>query len=188
MIGRSTSLDGQRGPEIEIRQETAADHDAIERVVAEAFASQAEALLVDRIRQSLEYIADMALVALVGDDVVGHVMISGARLRRADDERAIVMLSPLAVSPAHQRTGVGTALVRAVTTLAERRGEPFVVLEGDPAYYRRFGFEHAEPLGITIPLPDWATSEAGQLLRLSRFDPALRGEVLYPKAFDDLEA
>lgn len=174
-------------PGIEIREETAADHDAIARVVAGAFGSQNEARLVERIRRSPEYIAEMALVALIGDEIVGHVMISHARLKDGHNERSIVMLSPLAVSPAHQRSGVGASLVRSATERADSSGEPFVILEGNPSYYRRFGFEHAKPFGITIPLPDWAPSEAGQLLRLTEFDPTVRGEVLYPAAFDDLE-
>ena len=33
----------------------------------------------------------------------------------------------------------------------------------------------------------WAPAEAGQILRLTNYDPALRGAVIYPPAFDDLE-
>ena len=37
---------------------------------------------------------------------------------------------------------------------------------------------------ITITLPDWAPPEAAQVLRLEHYDPAIRGAVLYPPAFD----
>src|SRR5690606_31812198 len=117
-----------------IRPEALADHDAVRRVVAAAFQSDAEADLVDRIRASVEYVAEMALVAEVDGEVVGHVMISGAVLRSVDGDRRIVMLSPLAVLPSHQGRGVGSALVRTAVGTAERRGEPLVVLEGSPAY------------------------------------------------------
>jgi len=43
-------------------------------------------------------------------------------------------------------------------------------------------FEYALPLGITIELPDWAPPEAAQVLRLSRYDAGVRGEVEYPPA------
>lgn len=54
----------------------------------------------------------MALVAEIGDELVGHVMISGAVIRNVDGERRISMLSPLAVVPSRQREGIGSALVR----------------------------------------------------------------------------
>ena len=175
-----------------IRQANANDHPTIRRVVAAAFRSDAEAELVGRIRASPEYEPSMELVAELDDPgVVGHVMISRALLRSPDgSNRSIVMLSPLAVDPAAQGTGVGGALVRAVTTIADERGEPLVVLEGNPAYYSRFGFVAAAEHEITLPLPDWAPSAAGQVMLLSSYDAAdttLRGTVAYPAAFDGLD-
>ena len=175
-----------------IRRAEVLDHDAIRRVVAAAFGSDAEADLVERIRASPEYEPSMDLVAELDDlGVVGHVMISRALLRSpAGTERSIVMLSPLAVAPAAQGTGVGGALVRAATAIADERGEPLVVLEGNPAYYSRFGFVAAADHGITLPLPEWAPSAAAQVLLLASFDSSdgtLRGTVTYPAAFDGLD-
>ncbi len=176
---------------VTIRPETPDDHERIAVVVTRAFGSPAEARLVDAIRASGEYLAELSLVATVGGSVVGHVMISGCRLLdttvEPDAEHDIVMLSPLAVDPDLHGRGVGSELVRAVTNLADRRGEPLVVLEGDPRYYSRFGFEAAAGHGITMPLPDWASPEAAQVLRLTNDDPALRGRVVYPPSFDVLD-
>jgi putative acetyltransferase len=169
-----------------IRAERADDHDAISHVVSAAFGSPVEARLVEAIRASPFYVPDLALVADDGGVVVGHVMISGATLIHDGTERAIAMLSPLAVAPERQREGIGSALVREVTTLADVRGEPLVILEGNPLYYGRLGFEHAAPLGIEIPIPSWAPSEAGQVMRLSGYAPSLRGRVQYPPAFADV--
>ncbi len=173
-----------------IRPESTEDHDAIRQVVAAAFGSDAQAILVERIRASPEYEPEMALVATIGDAVVGHVMISGALIRNDDGERRISMLSPLAVVPSRQREGVGSALVRAAIAAADARGEPLVILEGNPAYYGRLGFEHSTRYGIEIRLPEWASPEAAQVMRLSSFDTgesSLQGVVVYPKAFEDLE-
>jgi len=177
-----------------IRPERPVDIDRIRDVVAAAFGSDAEADLVDRIRASPEFVPQMALVAERVDrpvgQIVGHVMISGAVIRHATGERRIVMLSPLAVAPDHQRLGIGGALVQAATALADHFGEPLVVLEGSPQYYPRFGFEPATPHGIAIPLPDWAPHDAAQVLLLSGYDasdPTLRGTVVYPPAFDGVE-
>lgn len=172
-----------------IRAETAADHESIRQVVALAFGSDVEAILVDRIRASPEYVPEMALVAEIDGDVVGHVMISHAAIRSDNGERRISMLSPLAVTPDRQRSGVGSALVRTATAIADERGESVVILEGSPDYYGRLGFEHALLWGIDIHLPDWAPPEAAQVMRLSAFDPddaSLRGTAVYPEAFDGL--
>jgi putative acetyltransferase len=167
------------------------DHDGVQRVVSAAFHPGDEATLVEQIRTSEYYVADMELVAVVGGEVVGHVMVSGASL--VDDAGAvspIVMLSPLAVDPAHQGHGIGGALVKAVSAIADRRSEPVIVLEGSPSYYSQFGFEPSINVGITLPLPDWAPPEAAQVLRLSEYDrhrARLRGTVRYPPAFDSFD-
>ena len=178
------------GTGFSIRAETPADHGAIHQVVAAAFGSEAEADLIDRIRTSPEYVAAMALVAVSEGEVVGHVMVSGATLRHGEGERAIAMLSPLAVRPDRQRSGVGAALVEAVVEIADQRGEPLVVLEGSPRYYGRLGFEPSQRYGIEVPIPDWAPPEAAQMRRLSAYDPSdatAHGQVVYPAAFDGLE-
>lgn len=170
-----------------IRPEQPRDFDAIRVVVRDAFDSDVEAKLVDDIRADACYRPELALVADMDGEIVGHVMLSSCALRDGDVEHAIVMLSPLAVTPERQREGVGSALVRDVCARADAEGEPLIVLEGSPAYYQRFGFVDSRTLGIEIHLPDWAPPEAGQALPLSSYDPVLRGTVVYPPPFDGLE-
>ena len=112
-------------------------------------------------------------------------MVSLVDLVAADGTRLVHSLSPLAVAPAWQRQGIGSALVREVIARCASAGVGMIVLEGDPAYYGRFGFEHSVPHGVEMTLPGWAPSEAAQLLRLEAYDPSLRGEVRYPPAFDE---
>jgi putative acetyltransferase len=170
---------------VDIRIEQPEDIPAITAVVAAAFGSPAEAKLVDAIRASPGFVPELSLVAELDGSIVGHVMISMVGLEEDGTTRSIASLSPLAVHPDQQGAGIGSALVRAVTARADESGEPLVVLEGAPGYYGRFGFEHSIPYGIEIPtLPAWAPPEAAQVLRLSSYDVAVRGRVVYPPAFD----
>lgn len=173
-----------------VRRETVDDHGAIRRVVRDAFDSDVEPALVERIRASAAYVPELALVAELDGHVVGHVMISSATLCSPDGEHQIMLLAPLAVEPTRQRTGIGAALVDAAAQRASRLGHRVVVLEGSPAYYSRLGFEPASRFGVTMPLPDWAPPEAAQLLRLPGFEDADLhggGRVVYPAAFDGVE-
>lgn len=173
--------------DVTIRPECPDDFEAIDKVVADAFRSLAEATLVRNIRAFEGYWPELALVATRGDVVVGHVMISGAELRSANGGTTIAMLSPLAVAPERQRQGIGDALVRAVCGVADDRGEPMVLLQGNPAYYGRFGFVPSTDHGITMDLPDWAPSEAAQVLRLAGWTGEHTGHLILPRAFDDLD-
>ena len=159
----------------------------IYEIVAAAFGRAEEAVLVDDIRASEEFVPELSLIAERDGRIVGHVMISHARLR-ADDgtERRIGTLAPLAVTPDVQRTGIGSALVREVAARAEAMGEPLVVLEGSPDYYGRLGFEHSVRHGIRIDLPSWAPAEAAQVMRLAGYEPSMRGLVVYSAAFDEV--
>ena len=169
-----------------IRAEWPGDGEAIRKVVAAAFRSSVQADLVDAIRASPEYIPELSLVATADDVIVGHVMISDAAIEHDGARRRIAMLSPLAVAPGAEKQGIGSALVREVIRRADERGELAVIIEGSPVFYGRLGFEPAAPLDIHIPLPGWAPREAAQVIRLTGYDRSIRGQVIYPAAFDAL--
>jgi putative acetyltransferase len=169
---------------VKIRPERSADRCAIADVVAAAFRSPAEARLVEAIRGSANFVPELSLVAEVEGRIVGHVMVSFVALRDDATQHWVASLSPLAVAPAFQGRGIGSALVREVTARADDRGEPLVVLEGSPAFYGRLGFEHSVPHGIEITLPSWAPPEAAQILRLRNYEASIQGRVVYPPAFE----
>jgi predicted N-acetyltransferase YhbS len=78
---------------------------------------------------------------------------------------AALLLGPLAVAPDRQGEGIGAALIYASLDMAAWARHRRVVLVGDPAYYRRFGFVPAAPLGILVP---GAAPERVQVLALDR--------------------
>jgi putative acetyltransferase len=66
----------------------------------------------------------------------------------------------------------------ALVGAAEERHWPLLVLLGDPAYYGRFGFEPAAPLGLSYP-PVGAANPHFQTRKLPGYAAALRGEFSY---------
>ena len=174
-------------PGVTIRTERPEDVDAISGVHLAAFPREAVDRLVALLRASPEWVPELSLVALAGGQVVGHVAVSMATLRDGDRDRPIANLSPLGVLPHARRRGIGSALVDEVVARTAQRGEPLVVVEGDPAFYGRLGFEYSVPHGIHITLPSWARPECAQVRLLRDTDPPLRGQVIYPTAFDVVE-
>jgi putative acetyltransferase len=55
-----------------------------------------------------------------------------------------------------------------------------VLVLGHPTYYPRFGFEPAAPLGLEPPRE---FGEAWMAVKLTAYDPAIRGRVVFPPAF-----
>lgn len=172
-----------------IRRERNADREAVRAVLAEAFEDEApqavpvEVGLVDALRESAEWLPELAIVAESGEgggEVVGYVVCT----RGWVDDRPALGLGPLAVRPAVQRTGAGSALMHAVLGAADALGEPLVALLGHTEYYPRFGFGPAEGLGIKAPVADWGPHF--QARALSAYEPDLRGEFRYAQPFSDL--
>ncbi|MFN8188120.1 MAG: N-acetyltransferase [Gaiellales bacterium] len=161
-----------------IRPERAGDEAAIGRVHERAFGRPAEAGFVEAIRDTEAFVPELSLVAYDEDDIVGHVLLSAVPL---DSGVEVLALAPLAVLLERQRQGIGALLVTAALERARRTGYPLVVVVGDPAYYRRFGFARASDLGIEAPFP--VPEDAWMALALPGHRPAARARVVYPPAF-----
>lgn len=167
-----------------IRPEAPPDYDRIRRVVATAFGRAEEARVVERIRASDHYVPELSLVAVDGDRLVGHLMISYVTVE-GDDGR-FLELAPVAVTPERQRDGIGIALVEDGLRRADAMEEPFVLVLGHAEYYPRFGFEPARAHGIEPPderIPD----DVWMLRPLAAYRPPYNARIIFPPAFDDTQ-
>ena len=63
------------------------------------------------------------------------------------------LLGPIAVATSSQKTAIGSALITYAVDWSEARGDSFVILVGDQAYYGRFGFKPAPAGTIKLPGP-----------------------------------
>ena len=140
--------------EINIRQETPADYDAVYRLVKEAFATADhsdgdEQDLVVRLRKSDAFIPQLSLVAETNGVPAGYILLTKIGV----GEETELAAAPLAVAPAFQRKGVGSALIREAERAARELGYRYIVILGSPAYYGRFGYRPAVEYGIRPPFP-----------------------------------
>jgi putative acetyltransferase len=151
---------------MDIRPEGQADIPLIRRINQRAFNRDAEADLVEALRNAGA--VSLSLVAEMEGQLVGHILYSPADIA---GKWHGVALGPMAVLPEIQYRGIGTALVNQGNGLLRTWGCPFVIVLGHPMYYPRFGFHPASRSRVTCKwnVPD----EAFMLLVLDK--TAMRG-------------
>jgi putative acetyltransferase len=165
-----------------IRVATKADWAMIPEIHRAAFGDEGDevARLTAELRASQWYEPELSLVAEEGGAVVGHVMNTWSWLEGGSPR--LLQLSPLGVLPEHQQRGHGSALVRASLAAARARGEPLVLVEGNPSYYGRFGFVRADELGL-LPPPEALYDWAFQVAVLEPEAEVPQGRVVYSEPF-----
>lgn len=124
-----------------IRAERAGDDLAIAALVTEAFEtapnrSGTEAEIVERLREAGAL--TLSLISEQDGRIAGHIGISPVTIDGEDC--GWFGLGPVAVLPEYQGQGIGGRLIEAGLDQLRGAGAHGIVLLGDPAYYRRFGF------------------------------------------------
>jgi putative acetyltransferase len=170
---------------VQLRPEEPADYAEVEAVQAAAFAHQPDmvlALLRD-LRRSLASEPGLSLVAVDGSGrVAGHALFTRSLVDAPQRLVDVQVLSPVGVRPDVQRQGIGSALVRRGLEELAAAGVPAVFLEGDPAYYSRFGFVPGAEHGfvrpsVRIPEPGF------QVALLPAYAPWMTGALVYRQEF-----
>ena len=160
---------------LEIRASTPGDVAELESLYPVAFPDEDLLPLV----RSLLADSDVALsfVATIDDQVAGHSMFTNCGVTDSDIKGSL--LGPLAVVPAWQKQGVGTALVRTGLHELAAAGISFVCVLGDPAYYGRLGFDVEASVEPPYRLPPaWHDAWRSQYLGETRQD--VSGKLLVP--------
>ena len=129
-----------------IREEVASDIDKIWKVNSDAFETEAEANLVNALRNSgCTY---LSLVAETENKVVGHILFTPVELCGNNNNLRIMGLAPMAVLSKYQNKGIGSKLVQAGLERCRSLGYDAVVVLGHPNYYPNFGFVPSVKYGI----------------------------------------
>jgi putative acetyltransferase len=146
-------------PAFTVRPERAEDVSGIRRVHDAAFGQRDESHIVDVVRH--QKLMTCSLVSVTPEGVVGHILFTPVSLGETASESSVrapfaAGLGPMAVSPAHQRQGAGSALVRAGLDACAATGVKAVVVVGHPTFYPRFGFRPGRAYGLSceFPVPD----------------------------------
>lgn len=148
-----------------LTQESQADWWEVEGLYDLCFAPGREALSSYRLRDGVEKVAELALVARDNEGILaGAIRYWPVRI----GDSAALLLGPVAVHPTRQGEGLGALLIRDSLSRARDLGWFRVILVGDAPYYERFGFgrlEHivmppptnpARVLGVSLQPDAWA--------------------------------
>jgi len=140
--------------DITIRPENPAEFDDIRKMVRRTFAEHTtysdgagEVALIDEIRQSRYYKPELAFVAILNNQIVGHFMFTDFPLSPTPqggyDPNAkcdLLMLGPVAVHADFYHQGIGETMLRKGLAIARTLDYKGINVEGDPKFYNRFGF------------------------------------------------
>ena len=137
--------------DIRLAQET--DLDSILKVIETAFSDEENKVIINLVQELSREVTSpsiKSLVAEVDNQVIGYVSFSPIFLK-SDSRMSGYILAPLAVSPEHQKKGVGSNLINAGIDMLTKDGVGVLLVYGDPAYYGRFGFR--EEIGRSFVPP-----------------------------------
>jgi len=132
-----------------IRPEVVSDIPARDALLDAAFGPLRFRKSSQRLRDGRLPAEGLSLIACEGEALLGTV-----RLWHVDASgRPALLLGPLAVDAACRAQGLGSALMEDALARAAAAGHGAVLLVGDAAYYRRFGFDAAPTAHLRMPGP-----------------------------------
>jgi predicted N-acetyltransferase YhbS len=136
-----------RSPVFDLHPETPDDWWEVEALYDLCFAPGREALSSYRLRDGVEKVSDLCLVAREEGILAGAIRYWPVRVGANE----ALLLGPVAVHPTHQGAGLGAYLIQESMQQAAAKGWARVLLVGDQPYYGRLGFTRLD--GVEMPPP-----------------------------------
>ena len=142
--------------QLTIRQEQIKDHVSVFQIIEKAFktmeySSHTEQFIVEKLRKSDAFIPELSLVAELGGQLVGYIILSKIHIDRGDKLIDALSLRPVAVLPEFHKQGIGGKLIKKAHQIAKSLGHEIIILLGHKDYYPRFGYEMTSKYGIQLP-------------------------------------
>lgn len=157
----------------EIKTDTASDYGAIDEINDLAFEETAQSQIIRDLRASGD--ALWSRIGLLNGEPIAHVQIYRILI---DDADIAIGLGPVSVRPEHQKSGYGSALIRACMAEVDPTRHKAAFVLGHIEYYPRFGFRSDIGANYTSPWP----RPAFMGMRLSDDAPHF-GTLKFPQAY-----
>ena len=141
---------------ISIRPETAEEYERVDKLILEAFAADhgidTGAFMMKYFKEERKkdtFIPELSLIALLQNgEIVGQVALYKTDIITESGRNTQLVLSQSAVLPEYRMRGIMNEMVPHALHRAREMGFAAVFLGGNPALYRRFGFEPSSNCGI----------------------------------------
>jgi predicted N-acetyltransferase YhbS len=127
------------------------DAEAIEYLLDAAFGSDRRQRTAYKLRKGVDFMSALSFGLIDDNALVGCIQCWPVTLR--EHNFPLILVGPVAVSPTHQNQGLGAMLMHAMHDAAAVRGDPVMVMIGDPEYYERYGFFAGAGAGWQLPGP-----------------------------------
>jgi putative acetyltransferase len=171
--------------QITIRTEHENDQAQVYQVISRAFGQEEEARLVDLLRESEAFVPELSLVAVAGEEMLGHILFTRIKIiNERGKEVESLALAPLAVKPEYQNQGIGEKLINAGLERAKALNSRSVIVLGHAHYYPKFGFEPTIKWNIKAPFEKVAVDNYMGLELVENGLQNVSGTVQYPKEFE----
>jgi predicted N-acetyltransferase YhbS len=135
---------------IHIGEEVLAEASARELLLDRAMGPDRVLKPSERLREGRLPARGLSLVARDGETIIGSVRLWHIE---AGEDCPALLLGPLAVDPAWQRSGIGSALMEESIARSRAFGHQAILLVGDAPYYIRFGFSADLTRKLRMPAP-----------------------------------
>ena len=181
--------------QITIRPETHGDYKSIVSLILRSFKKGTDysdgtdiIALVEEIRDSEYYIPELAFVAELDGEIVGHFLFSRFPLSKTPEgghgganDTDIVMLAPVSVHADHLRQGIGSAMIKLGIEKVKEMGFKGIIVEGNYRFYNTVGFRTSSEYGI-YPVSGYPMTEPRCQMCMETFPGSLKdqgGYVVY---------
>ncbi|MDB2390200.1 N-acetyltransferase [Alphaproteobacteria bacterium] len=138
-----------------IRLALETDLNTIQTVVETAFSDEENKVIsnfVSDLAKETTNPSIKSLIAEIDNQVIGYVSYSPIFFK-SDTATSGYILAPLAVSPKHQKQGIGSNLIKFGIEMLTNDGVGILLVYGDPDYYGRFGFKEEIGRSFVPPYP-----------------------------------
>ena len=168
---------------IEIRKEEKRDYEQVYLLIKKAFkeitnSNKDEQELVNKLRNSSNFIPELSLVAEKDNKIVGYILFTKVKIGK----RTELALVPLAVLPEFQKQGIGKKLIQKGHEIAKKLGYSYIVVLGSENYYPKFGYIPA--INYNIKPPFDVPSKNFMAIKLTEEKEKISGIVEYAKEFE----